>query len=473
MTLSNKLLKNSFWMFSSKFLGTAISYILIVLIARQLGAAGIGQFSFVIAFVSFAFIFGDFGLSYLIIRDISRNKKLSKEYIPNIMGLQLVSGIIIFLILILTAASLDKSPTVINSLIIYGFTAIIITLSNPFFALIQAHEHMKYTSIADLIERVIALFVAGYLLFNGYSILWVFLAILISFTIKTIFVLWVGSRFEKVRYEFKLKIWSKLIKKSLPFMLSGLAMFIYFRIDTIMLSLIVGDQATGWYNAAYRFIELFIFIPYVISVVLLPSMSQLYKQNVDKMRKLVSIVYKYLILLAIPICVGTFLIANRLILFIYDSGFLPHSALALQVLIWAELFIFLNFLLGNILNAIDKQKIFTLITGICAGLNVVFNLILIPQYSYIGAGIATVITQLICMILLYHQVKRNLVVLIFKRLWKCLVAVVIMSIVIYHILNYHVLIIILLAVIVYFGVIYLLGLDESDRLLIQSFRNLF
>jgi len=463
MRLFNTLLNNSFWLFSSQIGSMFIAYLLIILITRELGAVGLGQYSFIISLVSFSFMFCNFGLSSLVVRDISRNKKLAHKYIPNILGLNIFLGsaaVILTTIIIFLA---NKPEIVITSTLIYAFTSLIILFGDPYLYLLQAHEKMQYVGIAELFQKLTLIFVAGFFLLNGYNLIWLFIAVFFSFILRALFLIYHGTKIEKFRFEFNFKYWFFLIKKGLPFLLSGLAIFIYFRIDTIMLSFIVGDQATGWYNAAYKFIELFMFIPAVISIVLLPSMSKLYKQDIDRLKLLVKTAYRYLFILALPICFGTFFISDRLIGFIYGADFLPHAGIALKILIWAELFIFFNLSLGNILNAIDKQKLFTLVTGICAVLNVILNLILIPKYSYVGAGIATIATQFVCMALLFYYVKKNLMKAVFNKLWKILLSVTVMLLIISQILFLHVLFIIIIAIIVYFSTIYLLGLEEIDK----------
>jgi O-antigen/teichoic acid export membrane protein len=62
-------------------------------------------------------------------------------------------------------------------------------------------------------------------------------------------------------------------------------------------------------------------------------------------------------------------------------------------LIFVVPLIFITYLFGNILGAINKQRILLIVTAINAIINVALNLILIPHYSYIGASVATVITE--------------------------------------------------------------------------------
>ena len=57
--------------------------------------------------------------------------------------------------------------------------------------------------------------------------------------------------------------------------------------------------------------------------------------------------------------------------------------------------IFVNYILLNILVAADRQKINAIVTGICLFVNISLNMCLIPYYGYLGAGYATVVTEIV------------------------------------------------------------------------------
>ena len=64
--------------------------------------------------------------------------------------------------------------------------------------------------------------------------------------------------------------------------------------------------------------------------------------------------------------------------------------------------VFVNYLMGYLLNAIDKQRLFTLTVALTTMLNIALNLALIPKYSFAGAAYATLISEIVSFVMLYY-----------------------------------------------------------------------
>ena len=115
---------------------------------------------------------------------------------------------------------------------------------------------------------------------------------------------------------------------------------------------------------------------------------------------------------------------RTLIEFVYNFQS-PETALVFQILIIAEVFVFLTAILSQFMAACDKQKQFAIIGGIGAIINVVLNILLIPKFSLYGAGIATTITYALMFILMYIYTRKNILKFnFFKRLWLPLLATI-------------------------------------------------
>jgi O-antigen/teichoic acid export membrane protein len=65
----------------------------------------------------------------------------------------------------------------------------------------------------------------------------------------------------------------------------------------------------------------------------------------------------------------------------------------MRVLVFASLFIFTDALFASLLILFRRQRQLVLVVGGALVLNVALNLILIPPFSYVGAAVATVVTE--------------------------------------------------------------------------------
>ncbi len=89
---------------------------------------------------------------------------------------------------------------------------------------------------------------------------------------------------------------------------------------------------------------------------------------------------KFLLMLSIPIGIGTLQLADKIIIFLYRQDFV-NSILALQILVWVASVLMIYSIVGYVLASINRQPVDTRATCISALLNVGLNLLLIPAIA--------------------------------------------------------------------------------------------
>jgi O-antigen/teichoic acid export membrane protein len=83
--------------------------------------------------------------------------------------------------------------------------------------------------------------------------------------------------------------------------------------------------------------------------------------------------------------------------------------LALSILIWSAVFLFMNILFANLVISVGKEWVTVRISLIMALVNIVLNYLLIPNYSFVGASIATVITEILGVVMFFYYIYVNLI----------------------------------------------------------------
>lgn len=96
-------------------------------------------------------------------------------------------------------------------------------------------------------------------------------------------------------------MWKSLIKEAWPFAITGISINLYLYIDTIILSLIQGQEAVGFYNAAYRLIMVLLFIPVIFNNALFPLMSKFFISSKEALNLTFDKLFKIMILIGFPI----------------------------------------------------------------------------------------------------------------------------------------------------------------------------
>ncbi len=203
---------------------------------------------------------------------------------------------------------------------------------------------------------------------------------------------------------------------------------------------------TGWYNAAYRIVNITLLPMGLIAASFFPALSKFarpaknslpdkIKEAKENLQKVWSYDLEVMILLAIPLMVGGVTFAPKLIGFIYGQDFFS-SILAFQILTIMAGIIFLYVPFYDVLTASVQQKKILWVSLSGAVINVILNLILIPKFSLYGAASATVVTHLLMFSLFFKFTSKFTLIrpLNFKILFS-LIIVSFSSIVMYFVIS--------------------------------------
>ena len=394
MNSVKKIAKNTTVLLASQIISYILAFFYMIYIARYLGADGFGILSFAIAFTGIFSIFADFGLNILTVREVARNKLLTDKYFSNVLIIKIILSILTFGMIAVVINLIGYSQETINVVYLVALSVILTAVSGLFYSIFQAHEKMEYQSIGQIINSILifaGVFIGRYYGFNVSGFAFIFF---ISSAISLIYIFIVIMKFLPFKLEIDWNFWKSAIKEALPFGLTGISGMIYTYIDSVMLSLMQGNEVVGWYNAAYRLTLVLLFIPNVINLAVFPKMSQYYGSSKSSLNLIYEKYFKYMLILGIPIGAEITILADRIISVIFGTGY-SQSIIALQIIIWTIVFTFAGAAFVQLLQSINKQLIITKISGICVVINIMLNLVLIPKFSYIGASYATLITEVI------------------------------------------------------------------------------
>lgn len=472
MSSANTIAKNTGFLLSVEVVDKALSFFLIALITRYLGNIEFGKYSFAFSFLSLFLIMSNPGAVIYLFREVAKDKTQSKNLFGNVVALR---GIITIIVFLFAAAIIRYWPKARE--IAFALFLVEIILFFDVFAVIMkflfnAYEKNKYTLYLTAIDKVLSLIVAGAALARGYGLSGV-LASLIFAKIITVLLgaAIIHKHFFQLSFFPDFRMWGLLFKNSLSFWFTMIFQRVYTRIDVVMLSALKDFAVTGWYSAAATLMAALTFIPGVIVGATFPAMSYFHHTHKNAHFSLLyHKTFSYMLMIAIPASIGLALLPGRIIIFIYKQQFIEAGAV-LQILSFSLLFLFPNYIMGYLLNAINKQHAFTVTTGVSTAANVLLNLALIPLFSYKGAAYAALISQAInFLMLLFYTKKSGFSVSIVKLTAKPLAAGLLMGAFVYFFGFLPVITLLPLAALLYFGALFMLGALEKDEiLLIKSF----
>ena len=207
----------------------------------------------------------------------------------------------------------------------------------------------------------------------------------------------------------------------------------------------------------------------VYSAVVFPVMSRYYKNEKNLLVVSFEKSVKYLMLIFIPLSFAVMVYSQEIVVLFFGQEFLAASS-PLSILMWTVSITILCGVCSNLLNASHKEKYVTLILMASAIFNTIANLIIIPKYSYNGAALTTITTDIIgTSLFIYLSYKLNAVN---KRLVVDLIKIFIGSIILYVsliVLNLNMWIALPVGIIIYFCIILILKtFDDDDRYIIKE-----
>lgn len=181
----------------------------------------------------------------------------------------------------------------------------------------------------------------------------------------------------------------ELILFSAPLMLMTAMMMVLTNLDIFFLSYFQSPSDIGVYNVIYPLAELLTMTLSGFSFIFLPLFSRLETEgNLSDMQHIYQVVTKWILLLTLPglfffvlfpgiaigITFGWEYEEGAIALVILSIGFVSHAVLGPNM---------------NALTAIGRTRLVMYSNLIAAGINVILNYLLIPEFSYTGAAVAT------------------------------------------------------------------------------------
>ncbi|MBI4552796.1 MAG: flippase [Candidatus Latescibacteria bacterium] len=385
--------RNALFLLVAKAVTTVISFFLVLYLARSLGDIHFGKYSFAIAYCGFFTVLVDLGLNNLAVRDLARDKRTAGDYLGVLVTLRLALSLVTLAVAFVVVNLLQYPPDTRLVVYVMGVGMLLISGFGELYTnVFEGYEQMQYIALIDTVKRTIDLGCAVVVLSLGYGLLVLVVAFLASESLRLGLSWWVARRRLglRIRPHIDLEAWRTRIATAFPFALMLTFMAILTNTDIMMLAKMRGEQEVGWYGAASRLTSTLTLIPMMCATAMFPVASRLYHESREAVRPLFVGLVRPMIILGLPIAVGTSLLVRPLILLLYGLQYVPAAA-ALRLLVWAVAFSFINLPMVLLLTAIDRQRFGTVAMGISAGLNVVFNAALIPSLGLVGASLATVI----------------------------------------------------------------------------------
>jgi|GEM_PF-1841030 O-antigen/teichoic acid export membrane protein len=449
--------------------------ILTIAYGRFLGDIKFGELYFAITFVALIGFPIEFGFNQQLTRDVAQEPSRALRYLSNILCIKVLLWLLLYGC-ILVACRLLGYPVEVQFLVaICGFTLLSGSIANTFSSLHYAFERVTFPVIGTILEKGLGALIGILALRYGAGVqvmAWVLLGGSLSN------VLWQAvwaMRLIGIPNGFDLVLIRELVRKSIPFLVYGVLGVIYYRIDTVFLSLVASAAVVGWYGAGYRIFDTLVFLPsLVIGAIMYPIFSKLSLHSEKDLKIAAEKSMNFLLFFGIPIAVGLIVAAPNIIGFLYHRAEFVHAIPVMQLLAPGLVFLYVNSVFSSIIISTRHEKNITIMAGIALVFNVGLNIIAIPMYEHIGAAAVTSLTEFLLMCLAFVFVPRALWPIGSAKVGaKAIAAGLVMALAIWTIRQMNLFIILPVAMVAYLVTAALLGTipREDLKALYTSIRN--
>ena len=244
----------------------------------------------------------------------------------------------------------------------------------------------------------------------GYGIVGLAAVSIFNNLLTLVVLVWAGRRLigRLARWRPDGKLIRDMVGESFPLMLNHFLATIFFQIDIVILQAIKGAQTVAQYSTAYKWLLAINIVPAFFTQALFPVMSRQAREDLPGLRRSYSFGIKLLFALTLPLATFFTVMAEDLTLLLGGSQYLPHGAIALQLMIWSIPFGWMNSLTQYVLIALGLQRLITRAFILAVTFNIVANMLFIPQYGIRAAAIATIASELVLLLPFMYLLRSKL-----------------------------------------------------------------
>lgn len=403
-TIAYNVVLNSFL---KVFSTVALSLFSIRLITGYLGQDGFGQYSTVLAFFALFSAIADLGLSSVTAREISREGADESTILSKVLSLRLFSSFVVFLLSPLLIVFFGYSSELKIGIFIAAGAILFSTLSLMMNGVFQKRLAMDKVALIEFIGKLLQVSVVVLVVKMNLGFLAVAGTLLVSLSFNALTVLFFSRRYVRFSPSIDVSYWRGFLRESLPMGATAIITFAYFKMDTIILSILQSSAHVGIYNVAYKIMENLIFFPAMLAGLILPLLSRFIFTDRRQFEEIADKTFKVFFIIIVPIVVGTFFLAPDIIRFVSGGDF-DESIRVLRIIIFALGCIFFGHFFTMLLVVGNAQKKLMQMLLFAAAFNISLNMILITRYSYIGAAYASVATELLVVLLTGFLARKHI-----------------------------------------------------------------
>lgn len=386
--------------------GSLIGVITFGVLARSIGAEGLGQYRTVLTMLLFAGVAFDFGLYSITLREMSQRSGRESLILGNVVALRVCATLLAVLLLFGLLSFTTYDHTIRYGVLVAGVGWIGYQLNDMLRAVFQEKLVKHKGALAEIIGASVSLaLIIGLTVIDGDTD--AMLAATAVGLLCTAGLAWhYAYHLVPFRMRFDWEVWRTVIIAGLPIAGSVILLNVQLRIDVLLLSVIQDPRHVGLYDAPVKLYELLFVIPYLFGGMMMPLfVRDLSGGSGSLIPRLGAAVGVSVVISSLAFGV-MFVHAEDIVTLLAGPEF-AESAKPLRILAGAALFAGISAILRFAATALQQPGRMLKVDVIGVTAAVVAHAILIPRYGIIGAAMGKlfgdVVTSVAAIVVLRGQ----------------------------------------------------------------------
>lgn len=387
------MIENSGWLIFDKFVRMLLGLAVSVWVARYLGPAQFGELAYALAYIALFQAVATLGLDGIVVRDIARDKSAAGTVLGTAFSLRLAAGILCWLSAVGSMALINGLNSRSVMLVALAGGALVFQAADTVDLWFQSQSQSRRTVLPKL---------AAYLVSNGIKVLlilgqapiWTFAAVIGLEALIAAFGMIYSYRIYPCQqhWDSVSRMGGQLLKEGWPFILSGMSIMVYMRIDQIMIKEMLGEHELGIYAAILPIATVWQFIPMTLASSLAPFVARKKAEGEAGYWQMLEMIFQCFALLGWIVCIPIILLSPNLVSVLFGGRYISGAGI-LAIYVLTNLFINMAIAQGLWMLNEHRSRLWLYKTFLGSAISVAGNLLLIPYLGLTGAASVAVFSQ--------------------------------------------------------------------------------
>ena len=415
--LKVKIKKQIIYSIILKIISTFLAFSLSIVLARLLGGEEFGKYTLIISIATVLSMPLCLGIGDLLVREISKNIKVKKQIVKDIVNwalMRILTIIFVIIVLFVLFLYIGTEQNEKNALLHYCVALIpLLALSSYRDSILKGLDFVILGQTSERLLKPLILIITVLVLIDNEIHLTTAKVLQIN-VILTMILLSLGLVFiykkRIIKYKRCIDIsrenyWKKSV---IPLTLISGVQIINSQIDILLIGFILDYKDVSYYKIALTASTLIAFALQAVNVVMSPKYSRIYKNNdIKKLQYYVKLSSRISFMVSLPIFVAVFLYGEYFLVYFYGAEYNKSYTSLLLMSIGQVVNVFIGCVVVLLnMTGHEKETLKVLLTTTL--LNLILNIVLIPEFGIEGAAFSTLITMLLWNIILNQKVKKIL-----------------------------------------------------------------